>query len=105
MAKELEEIDWSSINHTECTLLAQWVGFNGVTRAVPQPQIEHMINNLEPLKVNNSVDEYRQVMIKWLGSRWDSLKMQALHANCPDCYKCSDLQAVSCYVENKHQFK
>jgi hypothetical protein len=107
MTEKLPEIDvdLEALNHSELVLLAHWADMRNVSRAIPRDMIITALRTMEPINIPNPADPQRTAMSQWLRRRWSSVQMQAPKSECPECFKCRDIQAIECHANNCHQFR
>jgi hypothetical protein len=102
-AREID-VGLDELNNTELVTLCHWVGIPA-SRAYPRELLLHMLEELEPVPLDNPIQPDREALQKFLQMHWPRYQMMAEKKVCPRCDECRDIQITLCYLRNRHHLK
>jgi hypothetical protein len=97
-------VDLEQLNDSELVLLAKWNGLPA-SRGMPREMLIESLETFHPADVVVPLDDIRELMSKWLKIHWAQIRMQIKKKVCPECFKCRDIQVLSCYSKIESHIK
>jgi hypothetical protein len=99
---QITEEDLSLMNKTELIQVGALLGISLHHGMSKEDILRYM---RKPTKEKNPVDYYRDIIKNFLEENWNKIKEQ-IGINCfGNCYKCSDMTTLSCYIINSEIFR
>lgn len=102
MVEPDRDVTLDDLNDSELVALCNWMDIRA-SRAWPRKLLIWVLENFEPIEVDQPLDDERGIMSEYLKLYWEKYRLQVDKKVCPNCSECRDLQIMSCYNKNKHR--